>query len=60
MFSGKPGIRTLETLLTSAGFQDWLFIYILQQVRFKSVPHRSIPEIAGGPVDQGARIGLRK
>ncbi len=38
---GKPGIRTLETLLTSAGFQDCRLNYINQQLR---LPIVSAPE----------------
>jgi len=39
---GKPGIRTLGTLLTFAGFQDCRLNNINQQLRSSSFPHQSI------------------
>ena len=60
MFGGKPGIRTLGTLLTFAGFQDCRLIYEKQQLSLKSFPQLSSRSIAESQAAQGVHTELRK
>ncbi len=57
---GKPGIRTLETLLTSAGFQDCRVNYNNQHISYLSFPQLRVFTKPTARMYQGAYIGLRK
>ena len=59
-FGGKPGIRTLGTLLTFAGFQDCRLNNINQQLSHSSFPHLSNFRCPTSRAYQGPRIRLRK
>jgi hypothetical protein len=53
---GKPGIRTLETLLTSAGFQDRYANISTAPLNAKSVPLFNTNNRAGDRILQGMRF----